>query len=686
MSTAKVPFSARSGDLTPMSTAQEAIWLEQLRYPEQVNAGFFLVVLRGAAAEPAIRAACSAVCAATPELRGLVVDREGRFWIAVCAPDEVFQFETVTLSCPDGAELEAAARWYLASRPAAWDLTAQPPIRFYLLQHRAGCRTLVIAVHHIAFDGRSKFVFARRFTAALAATIRGEKPRAEPAPVLAPRVEPQADDSIDRGLAAACALWGEIDLAAYPGMVLPQPDRPGAPTGVGATARFAVGVNTCLALAEVAREAGGSFFSGLLAVTAAHLGRYGNEKLVVCIPADISTPATRDRIGMQVNTVPCLLAPRPAATFRELTVETASVLRDVDRFRRVPFHSLVRELRRAYGADVGSGVFDRLGVSYPRFESDLGEVPGVLLKWDFFAPNSTRSFQGTLQVRRNGDRTFGRLDYSTALFDAPAAESFVADWQDALLRLVASPDAPIGQVARTRALKGLRSQAVPADARIRRWDELRDLHDGSGTVLCAVEQFLPTEDMLSLVRAGIRIILVLKDSDGMVLAWGAWTPDLDSIGEAPALAYSVAGWVPDIRTADGRRAPSRTPGVLADRPWIRTRMDGRGRLRYLGMTEQAVAFCGRPFDGAAAERRVAALPGVGEAAVTVWQDGGRLVAGVIVVLAREAASGATGWRRRVWAVWSESAAPSPKVLIAGGLPRDQDGAVDRHGVRAMFRG
>jgi hypothetical protein len=457
--------------LKPLSVTQEPIWLEQLRHPERVNAGFVLVTVRGVVTAESLSAACAAVCAAHPELRGLVVDHEQRFWIRVHSADAVFEFDEQPLPCAPGEESETARTWYFAHREATWDLTRRAPIRFHLLWHDSDRCTLLVAVHHIAFDGRSKFEFARQFTDVLREIRAGRDAASAAGSGTTPAPRPPADPPADE-LAAAVRLWQDADLQNFPGLVLPQPVGSGDTADVASTDRFELAPETCDRLALITKQADASFFTGLLANTAALLGRYGNDRMVLCIPADTSTAATRHQIGMQVNMVPCLVQVRPGATFRELVAGAAEALANVHRFRRIPFHLLIREMRQACGVDVGPGVFDRLGVSYPRGDVDFPEVPGIRLDWDFFAPNSTQSFELTLQLRRAGTGAFGRLDYFTSVFDAATADEFALEWRRMLDRALQAPDAQLipkavrhtGRPPLTRPADGNLAERVRANA------------------------------------------------------------------------------------------------------------------------------------------------------------------------------------------------------------------------------
>ncbi|MER5510880.1 condensation domain-containing protein [Streptomyces sp. NPDC002766] len=679
------------GPALPLTMAQEPIWLEQLRHPDRVNAGFFFATIRGSVADEDVAEACAAVCRRHPELRGTVEERDQRYWFRINDVDDLFEFERASLPCPAGEEKDVARVWYLARRPLNWDLTSRGPIRFVLLDHGRDRRTLVVAVHHMAFDGRSKFVFARQLAQALS-RLREHGGLAgaewEPAAPLAGFEEPDP-----AALAAATDYWRSCDLPSYPSLVLPRPDGAPPAPGTAATPRFELPETAFRKLRAVTAEVGTTFFAGLLAATAAQLARYGNDRLALCIPADTSTEATRDRIAMQVNMVPCAIVLEPVATFRDLVAAAGQAVSTIDRFRRVPFHLLMRELRRGYGVDVGPGIFDRFGVSYPRVAADLGEVPGLRLDWEFFAPNSSQSFQNTLQLRTTPDGVFGRLDYTTSVFDAETAEDFAEDWCWTLEQALRDPNARV--VPRfwgsTAAVAARMPEAASAVAPVP--------EAGAGTMVVPVERFLPTEDRLEHVKAGGRIVLVLDHERVGQVAWGEWQPDPGTSDAALPLPHLAGEWRPAVVARDGRELPRRTPGLLVLRPpgggkevptGFRARIDGKGRLCFLGPADRAGDFGGRLLEGGQVERRIAALPGVRDVAVVPGEGAANPTPGVLVVPADTGASGSDpdgvrAWRRRVLRVWPPEAPRPTHVALADALPLDPSGAVNLPRVRAICR-
>lgn len=443
----------------PLSAAQESIWLEQVVRPDVTNCGFFAVTAQGPVSADAIRRTCLAITARHPALRSTVAGEGPGLLVHPSAA--TLRFATFPVPCQPGEERVTSRAWH-SRQPLAWDITTEPPIRFSLLDHGGDRCTLMIDVHHIGFDGRSKFVFAREFCKLLTVARLGGLDAITDDMAVAPAPEPpvaQAD------IESAADYWLSQQIQQLPGMLLPAVETAQI-AGMASTDVIDVPVSTCELLARLARAEGTTFFGALLAALSAQLWVYGNGHAVFAITADTSTARTRDDIGLQVNVVPCLVRLPPAVTFRDLIRAAGTSLSHVARYRHLPIHLMLRRLRQRTGADVAQSRFGSLSVSYPRMADDLGNVPGLTLQWDMFAPNSSRSFDLILQLRRLDTAAFGRLDYSTAVFDAATAQGFMSMFC-AALQLANAPDEPLrprGAAKRPTMRAGSGSAPTPASA------------------------------------------------------------------------------------------------------------------------------------------------------------------------------------------------------------------------------
>jgi hypothetical protein len=685
---------ADAGGPYPLSAAEEAIWLEEVKYPGRVSSGFFTVSISGEVAPGAIEAACRAVCADHPDLRMTLVDREGPR-LLVHPVEEVFRFDREPVAAAEGTELAVARRWYAEHRDPTWDLALLAPIRFIQLEHDARRRTLVVSVHHIAFDGRSKFVFASQFCAALAQILAGGTvtPAGD-----RPPVRPAESDRIED----AVRYWREADLPNLPPLLLPHANVGYGSAAIAAGTSFDLPATFVRWLRDAAGTARVSVFAGILAGATAHLAGYGNDRVVFGVPADISTERTRAQIGLQVNVVPCIVEVPRGASFRDVLRRAAVAAEHVRRQRAVPFTWLVRQLHREHGVDVGGGVFNRIAISHVRRDGPVGEVPGLSLEWDFFAPNSTQSFELTLQTRVVGERVFGRLDYDRSVFDEDTAGEFVAEFVDTLSRLAGNPDRPVRPVrtppAATRVSRAPGDLSgdvavAPVDGGYTRLLELADrLRDAPSAepveVSCPVEQFLPTAGMAALAGAGVRILLTLADPKVGPIASAFWP------GGAGPVVLDRLSTMEELVVLDahGERLPPRVAGTLAVAPCgggplrgteFRVAFDRRHRLCFLGTTSQVSWWAGRSLDAARLERQLAGLPGVRELAICFapGEQSPRPLVLLAPVVAPEPGDDRR-WRRAVSRSWPPTIPTPARVMLAPRIPRLRDGRTDYRAVAA----
>ncbi|HEV2736376.1 MAG TPA: amino acid adenylation domain-containing protein, partial [Longimicrobiaceae bacterium] len=172
---ARAPIEAvpRGGPL-PVSPAQGRIWLQHhlSPAPESYNLGVALR-LRGPLSPAALRAALEAVVARHEALRTRFVEERGEP-VQVVEPPMPLPLPAVDLSRLPAAEREArVARLAADDMARPFDLERAPLVRGALLRLGADEHVLLVAAHHVAFDGWSAGVLTRELREHYAAALAG---------------------------------------------------------------------------------------------------------------------------------------------------------------------------------------------------------------------------------------------------------------------------------------------------------------------------------------------------------------------------------------------------------------------------------------------------------------------------------------------------------------------------------
>ncbi|WP_026341873.1 condensation domain-containing protein [Actinomadura atramentaria] len=419
----------------PANAAQLALWAEAQADPSTSSSGYFAVTLRGAVAEPDLRAAAVAVLRRHEPLRSVLRLVGDRLHQVVLAADEALAFATADVPCADGAEDAAVRAWMAAGEGRrSWDLAAEPPIRFHLLRHGADRATVVFAVHHVGFDGRSKFVVAADFTGYLGAIRDGARVRPEALP------QPDVPEAGPDIVAEAVDHWRAL-LADRAGPLELPADAATGRRGVTTTGTVELDPADVAALRGLARDRGVSTFTTLVAALTGQLRRYGNEAPILGIAADVSDARTRAVAGLQINVVPMAVEASPD---KDPVGEARAALARLARYRRVPFAALVAEL----GDRAAGRLMTQFGISFPRPPAGLRlEVEGLAARWEFFTPNTSATFAQTLQLRADWPRCRVRLDYRQEETGPAAADRFLDDFRAAVAALTRPDAAGLGPAA-----------------------------------------------------------------------------------------------------------------------------------------------------------------------------------------------------------------------------------------------
>ncbi|MEW5928133.1 MAG: amino acid adenylation domain-containing protein [Gemmatimonadota bacterium] len=553
----------------PVSPAQGRIWLQHhlSPAPESYNLGTALR-LRGPLAPAALRSALVATVARHEALRTRFVEEGGEPVQVVEAPMPL-PLPAIDLSRLSPADREAGVACHAAADQARpFDLERAPLVRGALLRLGADEHVLLVAAHHVVFDGWSAGVLTRELREHYAAALEGRA-------AALPPLEVQYGDYAARerrriaspAFARKLEFWAR-ELAGAPSAVELPVDghRPPVQRFRGTTFGFRIDAPLAAEIGAMARREGATRFMALLAGFQALLHRYtGQDDLVVGTPvAGRDHPALEPLIGFFVNVLPVRARIGDGDDFRALLRGVRSATLDAYAHQEVSLEQvvdaagIVREASRSPLVQVlfalqntGPAAF-----SLPGLRAEVLEVQG-----------RTARYELSVYLREEPDGALAALvELDTDLFARESVERWMRHYRRLLEAFAADPslalaDAPLlDEAERGRILRDWNRTAQPAEstgtvaelfaAQARRTPDAVALVAGSGSLTYADLAGRAAGIAADLSARGVgpesRVGILLERSPEMVaamlgvLAAGAAYVPLDPAHPGERLAYMLA--------------------------------------------------------------------------------------------------------------------------------------------------
>ncbi|WP_084495016.1 non-ribosomal peptide synthetase [Nocardia shimofusensis] len=446
--------AAARPDRLPLSPAQQRMWFLN-RFDAASTAYTIPMALRmsGDLDVAALRAAVADVMARHESLRTRYPEIDGEPVQQILSPRDV----ALHLEPQDIAEAELPQRIReLVEIP--FDVTAEVPVRLWLLRPAAAEYVLVGVLHHIAADGSSTVPFVRDLMTAYTARLDGAAPDWRPLPIqYADYALWQRDllgDEHDPASRAAeqLAYWTET-LAGLPDQLALPTDRPrpAKQSMRGGLVRFDLDADLHARLVAVGRDAGATLFMVVHAAFAALLSRLsGGDDIAVGTPvAGRGEAELDDVIGMFVNTLVLRTRVDAAQTFTALLDQAKAT--DIAAFGHadVPFERLV-EVLNPERSTARHPLF-QVGYSFQNHERGTLELPGLTVT-DVEFDSGVAQFDLHLfafDTYRSGGAPQGIrlvLGYAEDLFDAETVRRFATQLRSVLDTVAARPQIEIGAI------------------------------------------------------------------------------------------------------------------------------------------------------------------------------------------------------------------------------------------------
>jgi len=431
----------------PLSPAQQRLWLVERMGIGTDSAAYNMAAalrLTGPLDLSILQTVLDTIVARHQALRTVYPeDDEGRP-VAVIRAAAGVELPVTDLSREPADEQEKAVERALAEEAVRpFDLARGPLLRTGLLRLGAERHTLLLCVHHIAFDGWSEAVFVREFAAIYRALRAGETPAlpalsiqyADYAVWQRHRLEASAERDAD--------FWRDY-LDGAPALSTLPPDRPRQAKAGSGGAAVDIGIPGELAGAvrRLARVHQSSEFTVLLAAFTALLHRRaGADDLVIGTDlAGRDHPHLEDLIGFFVNVVPLRSRLAASGTFARWLDETRDRSLSAFEYRQVPFDQIVEHagVPRSRGHNpLVQVLFVMQNTPRSRFE-----IPGLEIEL-VPAPTATSKFDLAVFVSEGVEGLRAQWVYATDLYRRETIERLAGDWCQLLQRAVAEPGAPL---------------------------------------------------------------------------------------------------------------------------------------------------------------------------------------------------------------------------------------------------
>ncbi|MEV1084868.1 condensation domain-containing protein, partial [Streptomyces sp. NPDC050211] len=339
----------------------------------------------------------------------------------------------------------AAALREIAQRHVGepFDLAAGLLVRARLVRLAADAHVLLLAVHHIAVDGRSMELIVAQLEDAYAAFASGRRPDPEPPGRL--RLADVARWQRTRTGSQDGVLdeWRHALACPPPELRLPY-DRPRLVRAALIPTELPF-LLPAPGAGRFARTAGLTPFTAALTALTAALGQYGQhegrgEVWLATVLSTRDRPGLAAVVGPLTSTAVLRVDTAGASTHRELARRVADALLNAHTHPDTDLTAVGELAEREYGIDRA-----RLSQVLVVAQEEAAARPGGLFTPDgdtaAVRPTAT-AFDLVWSLRAGPDDVEGVLTYKGELFDAATADGLVQRYGRALDALLRTPDAP----------------------------------------------------------------------------------------------------------------------------------------------------------------------------------------------------------------------------------------------------
>jgi amino acid adenylation domain-containing protein len=436
---------ARERELA-LSFAQERLWfLDQLEEPSATYHTPLVFRLGGVLDPVALATSLEAVVQRHESLRTIFVTRDGRP-VQVIKPARALPLPVEDLEALPEREREAAVQARVTREARrTFDLAHGPLVRARLFRLAGDHHVLVVATHHIVWDGWSTGVFGRELGELYRAAVEHRAPTLAPLALQYPDFAAWQRRWLSGAVLASELAYWKHQLLGAPALLDLPTDRPRPPVQSfrGAFLRFRISRKLATAVTAVSRREHVTPFMTLLAAFQALLFRYtGQPKIVVGSPiANRTRLETEGLIGLFVNTLALATEVSGALRFRALLARVRDVTLGAYAHQDLPFEKVVAELAPERSLN-HSPIFQTL-FTLQNVPAQALDLPGLTVA-RVGAEQATARVDLSLALREDEGGLAATIEYSTDLFDEATIERLAGHYRRLLEAAVANLEQTIG--------------------------------------------------------------------------------------------------------------------------------------------------------------------------------------------------------------------------------------------------
>jgi acyl carrier protein len=331
------------------------------------------------------------------------------------------------------------------------DLTREPPLKAGLVRMAVHEHSLVLACHHIAFDGWSLHVLLDELSALYNALTTDTPKLADllPVPVLhyAEYADQERHYLSTAKTQAALEYWADM-LRAPPKMLdLPfDRVRPALPSLRGGLHRFDIPASLVHKARDLAKAQSTSLFTVLLAAYHLLLARLSRQSdLIVGTPVALrETPLAKTAIGPFINMLAIRCMADPKLGFGDFLDQVAARCNAALAHRAIPFDWLIKRLYPM--RDLTAEPFFQAVMVFQNAPRSHLRMTGLDTGFHRLETDASR-FDLSLIIEPHGaDSLDACFEYSIDLFNAERVDWFGQRYQAILRAATENPDQKIGRI------------------------------------------------------------------------------------------------------------------------------------------------------------------------------------------------------------------------------------------------